>query len=123
MKHLKHPIAYQSNREDGCTRHFFEGRFYSGALLDESAVIAAMAYVDLNPIRARIVHDIEEYQAVSGYKRSKVASNTPARLDKAVEPLISGLKKKTAKTYDYARSISRYSQRHSNRFPNHQKGR
>mgnify|MGYP006085397397 FL=1 len=55
MKHLKQPIAYQANKEDRCSGHFFEGRFYSGALLDENAVIAAMAYVDLNPIRAKIV--------------------------------------------------------------------
>jgi REP element-mobilizing transposase RayT len=76
MKHLKQPIAYQANREDRCSGHFFEGRFYSGALLDENAVIAAMAYVDLNPIRARI------------------AKNTPARLKDAVQPLVSGLNQK-----------------------------
>ena len=46
MKHLKQPIAYQANKEDHCTGHFFEGRFYSGALFDESAAIAAMPYVD-----------------------------------------------------------------------------
>ena len=27
MKHLKQPIAYQANREDRCSGHFFEGRF------------------------------------------------------------------------------------------------
>jgi hypothetical protein len=32
MKHLKQPIAYQANREDRCSGHFFEGRFYSRAL-------------------------------------------------------------------------------------------
>ena len=48
MKYLKQPIARRANLEDGCTGHFFEQRFYSGALLTEDAVIAAMAYVDLN---------------------------------------------------------------------------
>jgi putative transposase len=91
MKHLKQPIAYQANREDGCSGHFFEGRFYSGALLDENAVIAAMAYVDLNPIRARITRHIEQDKAASGYTRASIAKNTPARLKHAVLPLVSGL--------------------------------
>ena len=30
MKHLKQPIAWRANREDNCTGHFFEGRFFSG---------------------------------------------------------------------------------------------
>lgn len=91
MKHLKQPVAYQANQEDRCSGHFFEGRFYSGALLDEAAVIAAMAYVDLNPVRARIVQHINEYKAASGYARSQVATNHPDRLRKAIEPLVSGL--------------------------------
>jgi hypothetical protein len=91
MKHLKQPIAYQANREDRCSGHFFEGRFYSGALLDENAVIAAMAYVDLNPIRARITQHIEQYKATSGYKRVRISKNTPARQKDAMQPLVSGL--------------------------------
>ena len=53
MKHLKQPIARRANQEDDCLGHFFEQRFYSGALLSEEALLAAMVYVDLNPIRAR----------------------------------------------------------------------
>ncbi|MFT7220120.1 MAG: hypothetical protein ACI8Z1_001737 [Candidatus Azotimanducaceae bacterium] len=93
MKYLKQPIAYQANKEDHCTGHFFEGRFCAGALLDESAVIAAMAYVDLNPVRARIVNDIDAYQAVSGSHRKKIAVNHPERLAAAIEPLVSGVTK------------------------------
>ena len=91
MKTLKQPIAHRANKEDHCAGHFFEGRFYSGALLDESAVIAAMAYVDLNPVRASIVSDIDAYQAASGSHRSKGAIKHPKRLAAAVEPLVSGI--------------------------------
>jgi REP element-mobilizing transposase RayT len=54
MKNIKERLARRANRDDGCTGHFWEGRFQSVPLLDQAAVIAAMAYVDLNPIRAAI---------------------------------------------------------------------
>lgn len=49
---LKENIARQTNKEDDCTGHFWLSRYKSQALLDEKAVLSAMAYVDLNPIRA-----------------------------------------------------------------------
>ena len=52
MKVLNEKIARQANKEDECTGHFWESRYKSQALLDEKAVLTAMAYVDLNPIRA-----------------------------------------------------------------------
>ncbi len=52
MKNIKERLARRANRDDGCTGHFWEGRFQSVPLLDQAAVIAAMVYVDLNPIRA-----------------------------------------------------------------------
>jgi len=91
MKYLKQPIAHRANKEDDCSGHFFESRFYSGALLDESAVIAAMVYVDLNPVKAQIVQDISEYEAASGSARVKLAKNSLARLAAAIQPLVSGL--------------------------------
>lgn len=60
MKIVKERLSRRANREDQVTGHFWEGRFTSVALLDQAAVIAAMAYVDLNPIRANMATTPED---------------------------------------------------------------
>jgi REP element-mobilizing transposase RayT len=91
MKFLKQPIARRANLEDDCKGHFFEQRFYSGALLDEESVLAAMAYVDINPIRAEIAKTIEACRESSIAIRLKEAGNSPEALQAALAPLVSGL--------------------------------
>lgn len=57
---LKEPIARRANAEDGCTGHFWEGRFKSYKLLDEGGVLAATVYVDLNLFRAGMIKTLEK---------------------------------------------------------------
>ena len=89
MKHLKQPIARRANLEDDRTGHFFEQRFYSGALLTEEALIAAMAYVDLNPVRAELARRVEEIRDTSIQERLQV--NSAEALADYLRPVVSGL--------------------------------
>lgn len=70
MRFLNESIARAANVEDGCTGRFWEGRFRCQALLDEAAVLSAMTYVDLNPVRAGNVATPEAAEHVSFRRRS-----------------------------------------------------
>lgn len=69
MRQLAEHVAVRANKEDECTGRFWEGRFKSQPLLDEAAILACSAYVDLNPVRARIAQTPEESDYTSAQDR------------------------------------------------------
>ena len=87
MRGLDEYVARQANAEDGKTGRFWQGRFKCQLLTDERALAAAMAYVDLNPIRAGIAGKLEDSEHPSVALRLDALRAQPDLADKPLQPI------------------------------------
>ena len=92
MKCLKEPLSRLANREDKARGAFFEGRFKSVAILDEEALLAICAYIDLNPVAAGIaeVPEASEYTSIKARAEHVEARGETAKLEAATGGSVAG---------------------------------
>ncbi len=79
MRCLSENVARRANKEENISDRFFQGRFRSQKLLDETSILACAIYVDLNPILAAITKTPEESCFTSAYERIQTGEKRARR--------------------------------------------
>ena len=103
MKALKEPLARLANKEDDCKGTFWESRYKSIAILDEEALLATCAYIDLNPVAAGIAATPETSRHTSVRQRVRHAK---------AKGKLPQLKAAAASSVDGSRAAGRVEQDH-----------
>ncbi|MZR63897.1 transposase [Alcanivorax sp. DP30] len=96
MKCLNEHLARKANEEDCCKGRFWESRYKCQALLDEKAVLQCMAYVDLNPVRARMADTPENADYTSMKQRSEKIQGGESMNVPALLPMVDAENTETA---------------------------
>jgi hypothetical protein len=104
MKCINEPLARRANAEDEVTGKFWEGRFKCQLLLGDRSMLAAMTYVDLNPVRAKIAGSVSTSMHTSARKRAKQIRGELALANKPLRP-IAGVNMFTAPAISVAQYI------------------
>ncbi len=71
------------NRRDGVSGYLFQGRFYS-TVLDERHLVAAIRYVELNPVRAGMVRNAWDYAWSSAAYHAGLRDEDPLVANRAL---------------------------------------
>ncbi len=92
MRLMCQKIAQRSNAEEELVGKFWESRFHAVRILDDAALLACAAYVDLNPIRAAMAELLEESDHTSVQRRiatmkENAADSKRTRSDSFLAPL------------------------------------
>jgi hypothetical protein len=87
MRLLCQKIGTHANAEDGQSGKFFQARFRAVKILDEQALLACAANVDLNPIRATMADTLEESDFTSVQRRLHSLQGQN-RVDQFLSPIL-----------------------------------
>lgn len=86
MRLLSQKVAQRANRDDQEVGKFWQARYRAVRLLDETAILACAAYVDLNPIRAAMAETIETSDYTSAQQRAlELSEAIPSKLRTSIE--------------------------------------
>ena len=88
MKSISEPIARRANAEDNVNGKFWQGRFKCQLLRDERALLAAMTYVDLNPIRADMAPGLNRSKHTTLRKRYRDVLRRPEMVNQPLLAMI-----------------------------------